>query len=91
MSFMRNQIDITVHGDPSVGINSLHDVLELQWDLDEDGERERIRTILHEAWAQLYDDGGISVRFGDECPDCGGLGTHTVGCPSDSFKVMKGL
>lgn len=73
MSLGRNDIFITVAGDPSVGIPSITDRIELQWDLDEyPDERNRIRGILQRAWSELYDD-KAGVRFGDECPNCGRL------------------
>ena len=74
-----------------MGIFSLQDEIELQWDLDEyPNERDRIREILQRAWTELYDDGGISVHFGDECPDCLGVGYHKPSCPSamsDDFLI----
>ena len=37
----------------------------------------------NDAWSELYDDGGVDVHFGDECPDCLGLlGNHKPSCPS---------
>ena len=83
MSFGNVEVIIDIQGDPGSGISGLTDRLELKWDLDEyPGERERIRGILQKAWAELYDDGGISVWFGDECPDCLGVGYHKPSCPS---------
>ena len=83
MAFGRNDIFIRMAGDPSVGIPTITDTIELQWDLDEyPDERDRIRNILQRAWAELYDDGGVGVHFGDECPDCLGVGYHKPSCPS---------
>ena len=82
MSLTRVDIYIAIHGEPSAGIMPLQDHIELKWDLDEmDGERERVRNVLQEAWAQLYDD-SVDVHFGDECPDCLGVGYHKPSCPS---------
>lgn len=82
MTFRNVEVIIDIHGDPSVGINGFTDRLELKWDLDEyPNERERIRAILQKAWAELYDEGDIDVRFGDECPDCYGIGYHKPSCP----------
>ena len=82
MSIPRVEIYLHIPGDPSVGIMSLTDHITLQWELDEfQGERERVREILSKAWGELYDD-GVSVHFGDECPDCLGVGYHKPSCPS---------
>ena len=82
MSFTRNSIFIRIQGDPSVGIPTLQDVFSLQWDLDDpEGERERVREIISEAWRELYDD-SVSVNFGDECPDCLGIQEHKLNCPN---------
>jgi hypothetical protein len=78
------KVTMYVHGDPSVGIFSIQDKIELQWDLSEEGERERIREIFRKTWSELYDDGGVDVWFGDECPDCLGIGCHKSSCPSSS-------
>jgi len=88
MAFGNVEVIIDIHGDPSAGIFEFTDRLELKWDLDEyPDERERIRVILQEAWAELYDDGGIDVRFGDECPDCQGVGYHKPSCPLDQVDI----
>ena len=87
MSIGHNRVIISIHGEPSVGIPSLQDEIELRWDLDEyPDERNRIRDIIRRAWAELYDD-GIDVHFGDECPDCLGVGYHKPSCP---LEVLEG-
>lgn len=83
MALGRVKVFINIHGDPSAGIFGFRDEIELRWDLDEiPDDRERVRKILREAWSELYDDGGIDVHFGDECPDCLGIGYHKSFCPS---------
>ncbi len=84
MSLVNVQVFINIHGDPSIGIFSLQDRIEIRWDLDEvQGDRERVRDILGKAWSELY-DGVIDVHFGDECADCLGVGYHKASCPSAS-------
>lgn len=54
MSIPRIEVFITMSGDPSVGIQPITDTIRLIWDLDEEqGERERVRTILSKAWGEL--------------------------------------
>ncbi len=71
-------------GDPTVGIPATREVLHLaSWAPfhDDASERERLRGILAKAFTEVYDE-PASVRFGDECPDCGRFDlTHTDGCP----------
>ena len=88
MSLARVKVFITIPGDPSVGIFSHADNIELEWELDEDGERERVRDTLAGAWSELYDD-KADVRFGDECPDCLGIKAHKPLCPSDNESVLS--
>ncbi len=71
MALNRVGVFINMHGDPSVGIFSITDRIELWWDLDNPdmSERQRVREILERAWSELYDD-KATARFDDECPDC---------------------
>jgi hypothetical protein len=69
--------------DSSVGIFPVEATILLDWpDIDDDEERERVRSILVEAFNELF-DGLDDVWFHDECPDCHGRdGNHKERCPS---------
>lgn len=83
MALVNHTLRITMAGDPTVGIPSLNDTIELKWDLDEYAdERERVRSIIAGAWKDLYDEGSVDVVFDDECPDCLGVGYHKPSCPN---------
>lgn len=81
MSLSNVGVVITMPQDPSTGLFAITDRIQLLWDLDDlPDERERVRTILQEAWSELYDD-KAQVVFTDECPDCGKLKVICI-CPS---------
>jgi hypothetical protein len=66
------KIFINAPGDMSVGIWPDHVEIIINRDLPkEDTEREETRKLLSEFWNDFLDNGGITVRFEDECPDCG--------------------
>lgn len=80
------KIYIETQGDRSVGI--FPDFVEISMNRDlpkKEDEREETRKQLVDFWNDFLDNGRITVRFEDECPDCGkrtienGL-TVGVGC-----------
>jgi len=86
MSITRINVLIHMRRDLSIDIPSATDEIKLRWDLDEyPDERERVREIIGQAWSELYNDKAV-VQFGDECPDCLGVGYHKSFCPSTTLR-----
>lgn len=80
-------VTIVMPGDLSAGLRAITDTITLQWDLEDNDERERVRGIIAGAWGELYDVGGVVVHFGDECADCHAVGYHRPACPVQSEAV----
>lgn len=75
------KIHISTPGDYEVGISGGAATVEVDClDFDDGDERDHVRSLLSEAFGQIFDD-VASVRFDDECPDCGRRAGHVVGCP----------
>lgn len=79
------KIYIETRGDTSVGIFPDFVEISMNRELPEDDEREEIRKQLVDFWNDFLDNGRITVRFEDECPDCGKKMPYTtlkegIGC-----------
>jgi len=59
-------------GDPSVGISPVEATLEVNIDIEDydDDERIQLRKHLAEFIGDFFDDRIRNVIFEDECPDC---------------------
>ena len=79
------KIHIESSSDPSVGIFGFTAIVDVEWDLEDDEERERVRGIMADAFSEMFDGLGHSgVWFDDECSECHGRNGHHEGiCMAD--------
>ena len=79
------KIHIESSDDPSVGIFGCDATVEVDWPAmdGDDEERERVRSIMVNAFNEMF-DGLRSVWFEDECRECLGRdGKHNGCCMAD--------
>jgi len=53
-------------GDESVGIPSCESIVEIPFEPNDKTDRENVRTLLHNCFNELHDNGDTRVEFEDE-------------------------